>query len=84
MGPSLGFVTNVFFSVDLCYMCACEVGTVGKISDCQPEGPGFNPRPGRGLNFGRPSFATPSVDRDVINRWSSLSTSIVRNIKTEH
>ena len=43
----------------------CEVGTVGKISDCQPEGPGFNPRPGRGLNFGRPSFATPSVDRDV-------------------
>ena len=43
----------------------CEVGTVGKISDCQPEGPGFNPRPGRGLNFGRPSFATPSMDRDV-------------------
>ena len=45
----------------------CEVGTVGKISDYQPEGPGFNPRPGRGLNFGRsrPSFATPSVDRDV-------------------
>ena len=25
----------------------------------------FNPRPGRGLNFGQPSFATPSVDRDV-------------------
>ena len=43
----------------------CEVGTVGKISDCQPEGPGFNPRPGRELNFGRPSFATLSVDRDV-------------------
>ena len=43
----------------------CEVGTVGKISDCQPGGPGFNPRPGRGLNFRRPSFATPSVDRDV-------------------
>ena len=43
----------------------CKVGTVGKISDCQPEGPGFNPWPGRGLNFGRPSFATPSVDRDV-------------------
>ena len=42
-----------------------EVGTVGKISDYPPEGPGFNPRPGRGLNFGRPSFATPSVDRDV-------------------
>ena len=46
-------------------ICVCEVGTVGKISDCHPEGPGFNPRPGRGLNFGRPSFATPSVDRDV-------------------
>ena len=43
----------------------CDVGTVGKISDCQPEGPSFKPRPGRGLNFGRPSFATPSVDRDV-------------------
>ena len=36
-----------------------------KISDCQPEGSRFNPRPGRGLNFGWPSFATPSVDRDV-------------------
>ena len=43
----------------------CKVGTVSKISDCQPEGPGFNPRLGRGLNFGCPSFATPSVDRDV-------------------
>ena len=43
----------------------CEVGAVGKISDFQPEGLGFNPRPGRGLNFGRPSFAPPSVDRDV-------------------
>ena len=43
----------------------CEFGTVGKISDYQREGPGFNPPPGRGLNFGRPSFATPSVDRDV-------------------
>ena len=36
----------------------CEVGTVGKISDCQSGGPGFIPRPGQGLNFGRPSFAT--------------------------
>ena len=43
----------------------CEVSAVGKISHYQPGGPGFNPRPGRGLNFGRPSFATPSVDRDV-------------------
>ena len=43
----------------------CVVGTVGKISDYQPEGPGFNPRPGQGLNFERPFFATPSVDRDV-------------------
>ena len=48
-------------------LCAvvCEIGTVSKISDCQPEGPGFKPRPGRGLNFRRPSFATPSVDREV-------------------
>ena len=47
----------------------CEIGTVGKdsgaISEYQPEGPGFNPWPCRGLNFGRPSFATSSVDRDV-------------------
>ena len=33
-----------------CY-CVCEVGTFGKISDCQPAGLGFNPRPVRGLNF---------------------------------
>ena len=47
-------------------ICVCEVGTVSKISDCQLWGPGFNQaRPGQGLNFGRPSFATPSVDRDV-------------------
>ena len=43
----------------------CKVGTVGKISNYQPEDPGFNPRPGRRLNFGRLSFATPSVDRGV-------------------
>ena len=46
-------------------VCARFPGTVGKISDCKPEGPRFNSRPGRGLNFGRPSFATLSVDRDV-------------------
>ena len=46
-------------------VCVCEVSAVGKISNCQPGGPGFNPRPGRGLNFRCPSFATPSVDRDV-------------------
>ena len=42
-----------------------EVGTVGKISDCQTGGPGFNPRPGRGLTFRQPSFAALSMDRDV-------------------
>ena len=42
-----------------------QTGTVGKIFDCQPEGPGFNPRHGRRLNFERPSFATPFMDRDV-------------------
>ena len=46
-------------------LCVCEVGTVGQICDSQPEGPRFNPRSSRGLNFGPPSFATPSVDRDV-------------------
>ena len=43
----------------------CEVGTVGLISDCQPEGPRFNPQPGQGLNFGQPSFAALAMDRDV-------------------
>ena len=43
----------------------CKVGIDGKISDCQPEGSGFNPWPGQGFNFGQPTFATPSADRDV-------------------
>ena len=42
-------------------LCARLGQSVGKISDCQPGGPGFNPRPGRGLNLWRPSFATVSV-----------------------
>ena len=46
-------------------MNLCKVGTVGKIYYHQPEGPGFNPRPGQGLNFGQPSFTTSSEDRDV-------------------
>ena len=46
-------------------MCARLAQLIGKISDYQSWGPEFNPRPGRGLNFGRPSFATPSVNRDV-------------------
>ena len=46
-------------------MNACEVYTVDKISDCQSESPGFKPEPGEELNFGQPSFATLSVDRDV-------------------
>ena len=58
--------TNVVFKPNqltlLCVwvcVCVCEVSAVsavGKISDCQPEGPGFYPRPGRGLNFGRSFF----------------------------
>ena len=43
----------------------CEVVAVGQNSDCQPEGPGLNLQSGQGLNFGQPSFATLSVDRDV-------------------
>ena len=38
---------------------------LGKTAISQPEDPGCNPRPGRVLNFEQPSFATPSVDRDV-------------------
>ena len=51
----------------------CEVGTVGKISDNQTEGSGLNPRPGRGMNFGRPSIATPSVYSDVKPLVQSLN-----------
>ena len=43
----------------------CEVGTVGKISDCQPEGPRFNPWPGQGLDFRQRSFTTLSMGRDI-------------------
>ena len=43
----------------------CEASAVGWIFACQPGDPGFNPRPGRGLNFEIPSFATPPVDKDV-------------------
>ena len=53
--------------------CGTRFGTVGKVSNYQPGGPGFNPRPGRGLNFGRPLFATPSVDRDVKPLAQSLN-----------
>ena len=38
---------------------------LSKTAISQPEDPGCNPRPGRVLNFEQPSFATPSVDRDV-------------------
>ena len=44
------------------YMCV-KIGTV--LSSYQPEGSRFIRRPGRGLNLERPSFAKPSVDRDV-------------------
>ena len=50
----------------------CEVGTVVKIPDCQAEGPGFNSRPGRGLNFGRPSFATPSHVKPLVQSRPSI------------
>ena len=43
----------------------CDVSTVGKISHCEPAGPGVNPQPGRELNFVQPFFMTPSTDRDV-------------------
>ena len=50
----------------------CEVSTVGKISDYQPDGPGFNPGPGRGLNFG--DLLSPHCPRTgMLSLWSSLS-----------
>ena len=47
------------------HMCARLAQLVRSLTANQKVPAGFNPRPGRGLNFGRPSFATPSVDRDV-------------------
>ena len=43
----------------------CKVGKVGMTPDYQPEGFWVNPWPGQGLNFGRASFATLSMDRDI-------------------
>ena len=51
----------------------CEASAVGWISACQPGGPGFNPRPGRGLNFEIPSFASTPVDKDVKSLVQSIS-----------
>ena len=48
-------------------MFVVEVSEVGKT-----EGPRFSPRPCRGMSFGGPSFATPSVDRDVKSLVQSL------------
>ena len=39
----------------------CTVGTIGKISDYQPEGP----QPSQKLNLVQPSFAIPSVGGDI-------------------
>ena len=60
-------VTSFFFFANLLsdFNFVCQVSAVCKISYCQPGVPGFNPRSGRGLNFGRPSFTTLCVGRDV-------------------
>ena len=52
----------------------CEVSAVGWISDYQPEGPGFNPRPGSRVEL-RATFTTPAprVDRDVKPLVQSIS-----------
>ena len=44
-----------------------EFGTVGKISESQPEGSRFNPWPGQWLNFGRLPFATPNAESEVMS-----------------
>ena len=56
------------------YTHVCGVGTVGKISDYQPEGPGFNPQPGRGLNFEATFFCHTET-------WPTLD--LKNNIKSE-
>ena len=52
--PTLGYCYMCCMYVHCTEYCSfniinnsvCEVSIVGKISDCQPEGPGFNPWPG--------------------------------------
>ena len=41
------------------------IPSVSEVSAVGQGGPGFDPQPGRDLNLLRPSFATPSVDRDL-------------------
>ena len=41
---------------------------------------GFNPRPGRGFNFGQLSFATLSIDRDIELLAESLNI-LLGNLK---
>ena len=57
------------------YTHVCGVGTVGKISDYQPEGPGFNPQPGRGLNFEATFFCHTET-------WPTLDLKIILNRKS--
>ena len=56
----------VFFIIYFCLyvVCARLVQLVRSLTANQ-EVPGSSPDLVVGLNFGRPSFATPSVDRDV-------------------
>ena len=63
---------------------------ISQISYCQPEGPGFNVKPGRRLNFVSPSFATLSMDRRLRRLYGLLTlfrgyfkiTSILSTLKT--
>ena len=59
----------------------CEVSAVGKISDYQAGDPGFNSRPRRELNFVRPSFATPPVERHGIKPLAKSLEIISRALK---
>ena len=69
----------LFFYRSSRFIRLCE--TKCKISvDCQRGDPGFNSQPGRGLNFGRPSFSTLSVESDVKLFFQSLEM-ISRGLK---
>ena len=52
----------------------CEVSAVDKISDWQPGYFGFDSRPGRGLNFGRPSFPVQVVQ----SLWAISTDKVVK------
>ena len=59
-------ITLISSGSSVCFLAETFVVRVVRSLTTKEKVPGsVIPRPGRGLNFGRPYFATPFVDRDV-------------------